>query len=594
LSEVVSYLPRVWGQCQTFALSGLDGETDWRNPFVGQTLPDKIGLLFHSATDSSGDFRVIFGADVGGNLVEGKPELCRPRVIGPDVLDLEIDFHGGQTADFKMTWLDRQTVIGRAMGNNAIPCVFTNCPSYTKSELVGEGAGIIAPKTAIQVEGNSRVIRFIPGSGGIFVIIKGPDVPRLATRALGTDLDTIFEGHTSFYWSLNLPKTKDDEILRTFVKACAIMKANVETRCGKISNRWTTPDRWPHRHMWLWDSAFHSLGARHIDPELGRDCIRAVLTKQRGSGFIPHTLAPDYREDSDMTQPPVLAWAAWELHTLNPDRDFLAEVYPGLREYLAWDLTNMDRLQTGLLQWQFPGPDSGMDNSPRFDKGPNFDAVDLNCFAVNECQFLRSMAQEIGLEDEAELWVKLRTELADKINDRLWNEEEGFYLDRRKNGSWVRVKTVDGFLPLTAGVATEDRARIIVEDHLTREEEFWPVLPVPSVALNEKTFELDMWRGPTWINYNWMIIRGLRRYGFDDVADDIEERTIGEISRWRSEKGSIYEFYDPLGKKPPQDLKRKGRVRRWPDDGIPVISDFFWSSALFVDMVAGKYCLDSR
>jgi neutral trehalase len=192
------------------------------------------------------------------------------------------------------------------------------------------------------------------------------------------------------------------------------------------------------------------------------------------------------------------------------------------------------------------------------------------------------------------MWGKLRVELVGKINDRLWNEKEGFYLDRRKNGSWVGVKTVDDFLPLTAGVATEERAHIIVEDHLTSEEEFWPVFPVPSVALNEKTFELDMWRGPTWINYNWMIIRGLRRYGFEDVADDIVDRSIGEICRWRSERGSIYEFYDPLGKRAPQDLKRKGRIRRWSDDGIPVVSDYFWSSALFVDMVAGKCGLDTR
>jgi hypothetical protein len=594
LSEVVSYLPRVWGQCQTFALSGLDGETDWRNPFVGQTLTQKTGLLFHSETDNSGDFRVVFGADVEGNLVEGTPDMCRPRVIGPDVLDLEICFSGDQTAHFKLTWFDKQAVIGEARGNRVIPCLVTNCPAYTKSELVGEGAAIVVPRAAIQVEGNSKIIRFMPGSGGKFAIIRGPDMPQVATAALGADLNALFEDHMSFYWELSLPKTRDEEILKTFVKACAIMKVNVETRCGKITNRWTTPDRWPHRHMWLWDSAFHSLGARHIDPELGRDCIRAVLTKQRSSGFIPHTLAPDHREDSDMTQPPVLSCATWELHALNPDRDFLAEVYPGLKEYLAWDLTNMDRLQTGLLQWQFPGPDSGMDNSPRFDKGPDFDALDLNCFTVNECQYLQSMAEEIGLEDEAQMWEKLRVGLIAKINDRLWNEKEGFYLDRRKNGSWVGVKTVDGFLPLTTGVATEDRARIIVEDHLTREEEFWPAFPVPSVALNEKTFELDMWRGPTWINYNWMIIRGLRRYDFDDVADEIETRSIGEISKWRSKRSSIYEFYDPLGKRSPQDLKRKGRIRRWPDDGIPVISDFFWSSALFVDMVAGKFGLESR
>ena len=587
-------MPCVWGQAQTFGFSGLDGETDWFHPFVGQTLFNSPGILFHAGQDSSRDFELKFGGEVRGVLHDGKIGNTRPHVIGPDVIDLEIDLSPDSRVRFKLVWLDRVSVLGEARGENAIPLLITNGEVLPISDITGEGPAVISPEVSLATSGENTVVNLGTGNTGRFVVACGADLAGIVESALGTDLESVFAERLRFYENLPVPNTDDEEILRTFIKACAIMKVDVETACGEITNRWTTPDRWPHRHMWLWDSAFHSLGAQHLDPELGRDCIRAVLTRQRSDGFIPHTMAPDPRDDSPMTQPPVIAWATWELYSLNPDRGFLKEVYPGLKAYLEWDLANMDRLGTGLLQWQFPGPDSGMDNSPRFDDGADFDAVDLNCFAANECQRLELMAKELGLNEDAEQWRRRNMDLIYRINERLWNDEDGFYYDRRGDGSWVEVKTVDDFLPLFSGVANSRRATVLVGDHLMNSKEFWPDFPIPSVAINESKFELDMWRGPTWINYNSLIIHGLQRYGYEELAQELTKRTVRELCRWRAERSSIYEFYDPFGKTAPQDLMRKGRVRSWPGDGIPVISDFFWSSSFFVDIVSRSYGLSKR
>ncbi len=587
-AEAARCFPNVWGQAQTFAPSGLNLETDWHTPFVGQTLAHHTGLLFHAGVDPTASFDLrLGGASSEGVVREGEPGRTTPRVIGPDVLDLEIELSPYSLVSYRLVWLDKSSLIGEGIGRGARPCVTTNVSAYNALEVIDEAPALVWPGALVKGEGRRQVIS--GGEIGRFALVWGPEPSELAAHALNSDLDSVFLEHMKFYEGLRLPATDRDDVLRTYVKACAIMKVNVETPCGRITRRWTTPDRWPHRHMWLWDSAFHALGGQHIDEELGRDCIRSVLTKQRSSGFIPHTMAPDPKYDSQITQPPVLSWATWELHRQNPSLDFLAEVYPGLRDYVGWDLRNMDRLESGLLQWQHAGHDSGMDNSPRFDRGPDFDAVDLNCFISMECEVLAEVAREVGFEDESEMWAKLRAELSDAVNSRLWNNSEGFYYDRRKNGSWVKVKTVDHFLPLFSGIASKGAAKRLVEEHLTNAEEFWPKFPIPSVALNEPCFELDMWRGPTWVNYNWLITCGLRRYHYDSIADELVEATIREVSRWRARAGSIYEFYDPLGRTAPQDLKRKGRVRRWPDDGIPVISDFFWSSALYVNMVIDKY-----
>ena len=47
-------------------------------------------------------------------------------------------------------------------------------------------------------------------------------------------------------------------------KAFSVMRVNALSAEGGIKHRWSTPDRMPHRWMWLWDSCYHSLAANHM------------------------------------------------------------------------------------------------------------------------------------------------------------------------------------------------------------------------------------------------------------------------------------------------------------------------------------------
>lgn len=62
---------------------------------------------------------------------------------------------------------------------------------------------------------------------------------------------------------------------------------------GRIHHRWTTPDRWPHRQMWLWDSAFHAIDWWHIDLALAQEAILAAFDMQAPDGLY-HQLFHDY------------------------------------------------------------------------------------------------------------------------------------------------------------------------------------------------------------------------------------------------------------------------------------------------------------
>jgi glycogen debranching enzyme len=112
----------------------------------------------------------------------------------------------------------------------------------------------------------------------------------------------------------------------------------------------------------------------------------------------------------------------------------------------------------------------------------------------------------------------------------------------------IELKTIVSLMPLLLeGLPGEIAARLV--EHLVSPREFWPRYPVPSVALDEPSFvptaelrgERCIWRGPCALNTNWLLARGLRRHGYDDVAD-----TLARRSRELVEQGGFNEFYNPL------------------------------------------------
>ena len=66
----------------------------------------------------------------------------------------------------------------------------------------------------------------------------------------------------------NVPALKSPEMDRLLKKCISVMKVNTLSKEGAIQQTWSTPDRVPHRHMWLWDSVFHSFGMNRLLPRL--------------------------------------------------------------------------------------------------------------------------------------------------------------------------------------------------------------------------------------------------------------------------------------------------------------------------------------
>ncbi len=355
-------------------------------------------------------------------------------------------------------------------------------------------------------------------------------------------------------------------------------------RAGLISTRFyttrevMTPSKMYYVGIWQWDDYFHTLAYRHVDKRLAQDQLRILIDHQREDGLIPDAIHDEgvvthlaFPVDADVTKPPLLAWAVWKLYEKDGDREFLNEIYEPAMRVTRWWIEENDRDGNGLCEYGHPFS-SGLDDSPLWDEGMPVESPDLNSYLVIQQDILAKIANEIGEVKDAQMWSRRAADLAQRMIDNTWDEKAGLFW-ARKDGQPIHVRTPFNLFPLITGRMPPDITRRLVE-HLTNEKEFWPPFPVPSVALDDAKYDPNqMWRGPTWVNINYLIIEGLRNAGYPEVSTELRRRTLDLIGAQKD----IYEYYHPVtGEKPPK-----------------AAAIFGWSSAVFIDL-AIQASLDAR
>lgn len=302
--------------------------------------------------------------------------------------------------------------------------------------------------------------------------------------------------------------------------------------------------------VYLWDTAFTAQVWKPWDVATAQEITISVLDHAE-QGRLPHFVS--LYGGSDLTQPPVMAWSVWELYSWSGDREYLARAYPALKDYNRWLYENR-RLGCGLFFWKEPY-ESGIDNSPRFGSRdesevadmPKLAAVDLCSYLVLQNEVLAEMARVLGNPDDAAEFEKKRGELRALVNTLLWDPETGLYYDRDTGvDRLIKTRTIASLLPLFCGVPEAGRAGKL-RDHIMDPEEFNTLMPLPSVARNDPSFEKDCWRGPVWINTAYMVVAGLERYGYHDEAAELSFRLVDGVYKNHELTGKLVEFYDPDG-----------------------------------------------
>ncbi len=167
---------------------------------------------------------------------------------------------------------------------------------------------------------------------------------------------------------------------------------------------------------------------------------------------------------------------------------------------------------------------------------------------------------------EIDAWRAGTTAIFDQ---RFWDEKRGFYYDYdARAGRRIDMASYAPFTTLFAGLPSAAQAERLVREHLLNPAEFAPggalKVGVPTIAANEPLFgPRRYWCGPVWVIINWIIGIGLRRYGYDALADKLAADTLALV-----DDQGFHEYYDPR------------------DGSACGAADFSWSAALALELAA--------
>jgi glycogen debranching enzyme len=346
------------------------------------------------------------------------------------------------------------------------------------------------------------------------------------------------------------------------------------------------------RHQWYWDSCFHAIAWRHFDPTRARRELQTLVRAGRLDGFIPHTAfwdrpaywrrAPFYgthtvfgASATATIQTPLLA-LAWELvAAASPDApEFAADGLPQLRLHYEWLARERDVDGDGLLTTIYPD-ESGLDDSPKYDgvfgamrhdsigywwlveryRRLGYDAHAITARYEEHLEdVLVNVFYALGLRALARLdgeqrlmWAERAARTETALLERCLDERTGLFFDLvGRDERPVRVSTWSALAPLALPALPEEVRRRLVEEHLLHPGRYAAACGIPSVAMDEPTFNPRFslwrcWRGPSWMNTAWLLVPAMAELGYTEEA----ARIVGGLEA-AVDRSGFREYYNPL------------------------------------------------
>lgn len=330
--------------------------------------------------------------------------------------------------------------------------------------------------------------------------------------------------------------------------------------------------------QFYWDTYFTMLGlVTDGYSVLARGMVDNLCFLFDKFGLVP---ARNSTTSKGRTQPPYLTRMAWEIYEHGgADEVWLAkvmdvaqkeyeQVWFGKRRYipeLGLNRYNPERAPKFLTVYE-----SGWDRSTRFADSPqSIVPVDLNAqlfvYERDICDWLSKHAPE-----RQRMWQERTERRKVLITQYFWDEQTGFFYDYDFRTEKRRtLKTLAGFYPLWAGVATPEQAKRCVEQ-----------LQYFEYGYGLTSTEVVPWRGKQWDYPNgwaplqYIVIAGLRRYGYNEEAVRLTNKWL-ELNRTiLKDTGKLWEKYDVVK----GEIGLPGRY--------PTQSGFSWTCSVFSRLLA--------
>ena len=354
--------------------------------------------------------------------------------------------------------------------------------------------------------------------------------------------------------------------------------------------------------LWDWDSWTSNVAVRQILLDRGdeaererarayeRGCVKNFLAYGGMNGWIPTVIGRDAPgRDAmmaarnggriygmNMHKPCLAQHAAFLTKQDGGDAEWLREDegFYFLQCFVDAYFDHYRHRVTGLHFWA-DDKGGGVDNDPTsFYRPPKSCAsIYLNTLMLKEYEAIIYLAKQLGFVEIAGNFERDREKLAAAVREHLWDPRDGFYYSgdlnllpyeepehprdrhpggpRRYDSLIMRIGVWSGFMPMWAGFATAEEAARIVAENYHDERTYKAPFGVRTLSRQEKMYDVrasgnpSSWLGPIWGISNYMVFRGLVKYGFDDEARELAEKTIRLFGRDIERTGAMHEYYEP-------------------------------------------------
>ncbi|RDY60293.1 MGH1-like glycoside hydrolase domain-containing protein [Flagellimonas nanhaiensis] len=197
----------------------------------------------------------------------------------------------------------------------------------------------------------------------------------------------------------------------------------------------------------------------------------------------------------------------------------------------------------------------------------------FNSMLIRSNEALINLYTKIGGNEEKLSYLKSKQEQSiASLNEKLYNSTLGAYVhfDLRNNKQIPYVSS-SSFTPFFAGAPDKEKAEAMVN---TLQQKFGGegrYLCASFDPTHDRFNPRKYWRGPVWINLNWILFHGLNRYGYHDLADRVKTDSLKLIENY-----GFHEYFDSRKTNPDTDNSGYGG------------DNFSWSAALLIDLMNDK------
>jgi len=237
------------------------------------------------------------------------------------------------------------------------------------------------------------------------------------------------------------------------------------------------PDKWEYPWYAGWDLAFHCIPLAMVDVDFAKE---QLLLLTREWYMHPNGQLPAYEWAFGDVNPPVHAWAAWQVFKMDgrQDAEFLKRIFNKMLLNFTWWVNRKDADGNNIFQGGFLGLDniSLFDRSAALPTGGYINQSDGTSWMGFYCLVMMNMALELAHSDGAYedlaikfyehfLWIAQAISGNTRGGVGLWHEDDGFFYDvlRLPDGRIIplKVRSLVGLMPLiaveTVGQPTLDR-----------------------------------------------------------------------------------------------------------------------------------------